>query len=469
MATTSLDLMGTFANNFNLDDIYEAGWYAAQAWMGVISGTLVALAIGIRSLEEKINLITTGKSNYLAMFTNVIIIAVCIGLYFGLAHLVIQLLNAIYGSLNHADSVRTMTSQLDDIRTGILEKDYEFAMGDIADSLYTVVATFAYAITFCVLVALMLFCRIAHAILVTFCLFWGAVALPMSITTGLKMLKGWKIMCLTAAIWPVVESFFLYLVTTALSNMLESSNLGVEDVETWNMGTLLFYLGVFSIINLLLISFIVSAPLIATAVANGSGGIAGMVGSFAGAAIGAGVMAGSSMANKFNAGGKGAWNRTQGLLGTAGQKLGLGGNKSTPPQGNGSGPSGGIGRSGEGWGVGYGDAKLTFGDASGPAESIPTGSIGDAHNYNHSDGKAGGTNGGAKSQPSSGNPISSAKKPIPQTTTSGSQFDASQSEPEASGDEKPTSLQSMDDAKEKRAKQDRRGAIINQNKRKPII
>lgn len=457
MATTGLDLMGTFVNNFKIEDIYEAGWFAAQGFVGLVSGTLVALAVGIRSFEEKINMISTGRSNYLGMFTNVVLIAVAIGAYFTLAWMVIELMNAVYGSLNHTDSVRAMTTQLDEIRTGILDKEYDFALGDIADSLYTVFGAFAYAITFCTLIMLMVFMRIAHAILVSFCLFWGAVALPMSITTGLKQLRGWKTMCLTALFWPIVESFFLYLVTTALSNMLQSGNLGVEDLETWNMGTLLFYLAVFSIINLLLSSFILSAPLIASGLANGTGGITGMVGSFGAAAIGAGAIAGRSLVDKFNSGGRSAYQ-------SASNKLGFGKDKTPTPQGGG-GPTGGVAEQSNGWGVGYNNANLSLGQGFAPDSSnpsTPTGSIGASPQ------QPAGNSGGEKSgsTPKTGGGSTAPLQSAPSQPTGGigqvANADAPPDGPDQSDQTSPA-----DEAKKRQTQQARRGAIINQHKKTP--
>jgi hypothetical protein len=460
MAATGLDLMGTFVNNFNIDDIYEAGWFAAQQWVGFVSGTLVALAVGIRSFEEKINMISTGRSNYLGMFTNVILVAIAIGAYFTLAWLVIQLMNAVYGSLNHTDSVRAMTTQLDQIRTGILDKEYEFTWSDIAESLYTVFGAFAYAITFCMLILLMLLSRIAHAILVSFCLFWGAVALPMSITTGLKQLRGWKTMCLTALFWPIVESFFLYLITTALHNMLVNGQLGVEDMETWNMGTMLFYFAVFSIINLLLASFILSAPLIASSLASGTGGITGVVGSFGAAAIGAGAIAGRSLVDKFNSGGRSTFQAAQ-------RKMGFG-NEKTPPSrgGGGGGPTGGVAQQSNGWGVGYNNANLSFGQGFAPEganPSVPKGSIGSGAQQ-----PVGNTTGGqAKTPPktSAGGGSTTPLQSVPSQPTGGiGQVANADGQPD--GADSAEQQSPADEAKKRQTNQARRGAIINQQKSK---
>ena len=142
--------------------------------------------------------------------------------------------------------------------------------------------------------------RIAHAALVSFCLFWGAAALPMSITLGLKQLTAFKTMCIIALIWPIIEAFLMYLIAGAFAVMIDSSGMGIDAIETWSLGTLVFYMGAFSIINCILVATTLSAPFIAQGLANGTGNVTGMIGSFGAAGVTAGVIAGKSIAEKSN-------------------------------------------------------------------------------------------------------------------------------------------------------------------------
>ncbi|MDX1694881.1 MAG: hypothetical protein R3208_14035, partial [Ketobacteraceae bacterium] len=76
----SLDLLGLFVNNFDVDTIYELGWYAASQWTAVVSGVLIALAIAIRSFEEKVTLASGGQTNYLKFATTTFLVAIAMGL-----------------------------------------------------------------------------------------------------------------------------------------------------------------------------------------------------------------------------------------------------------------------------------------------------------------------------------------------------------------------------------------------------
>ncbi|MDX1695064.1 MAG: hypothetical protein R3208_14960, partial [Ketobacteraceae bacterium] len=223
-----------------------------------------------------------------------------LGLYFAFAWLIINFFNSIYGLIDTSDSIRTMAMQLDNIMSSLLSKEYEFSWSDVYDSVYAAFATIAYAVTFCVLILSILAMRIAHAGLVSFCLFWGSVALPMSITTGLKQLSAFKTMCIIALIWPIIDAFLMYLIAGSFSVMIENSGMGIDSIESWSLGTLVFYMGAFSIINMILVATTISAPFIAQGLANGTGNVTGMIASFGAAGISAGVLAGRSIANKTN-------------------------------------------------------------------------------------------------------------------------------------------------------------------------
>lgn len=293
----SLSLFIIFVEAFNASDIYDIGWMAARSWMIGISGVLIAIAIAIRSTEEHVNLLKGGQSGFIPMAINIMIIAFAIGLYFFIASLVIDLFNSIYSLLSSSPLVQ-LTTDLDNVWKKLLEKDYKFKISEIGDTIFSAFAFIAYWITHMILVLVTLAMRIAHALLTSFCLFWGAVALPMSITTGLKSLGAFKNIAMMVLIWPIVEGFFMYAIGGSFSTMLNSSALNVDSFTTWNMGTFVFYLSVFAIINLLLVAALISAPFVAQGLANNTGNVSGMIGSFAGAGIAAGVVAAKAMAPK---------------------------------------------------------------------------------------------------------------------------------------------------------------------------
>lgn len=291
-----------FFETFSVEEIYHLGWYAAREWMALISGVLIALAIGIRMVEERVNYFTQGKTDHVKMATNVLLIAIAIGTYFVIASLVIDLFNAIYGMLD-SGTMKYMAEKIDKMTELVFAKEVDIGWSIAYESIYLIASLLSYGLTYAILVFVVFAMRIAHAVLVSFVIFWGAVALPMSITTSLKQLKALGTMAMLALFWPIIDAFLMYLVGGAFLKGLENDAFTLDGEGSLTVAMIIFYLVVFSIINIFLVATTVSAPFIAQGVANGSGNVTGLIGSFAGAGISAGVLAGNKVMNGFNKGG----------------------------------------------------------------------------------------------------------------------------------------------------------------------
>ncbi|MCP3671501.1 MAG: hypothetical protein GY814_13940 [Gammaproteobacteria bacterium] len=479
-AFESLDLFAFFIEQFSVDSIYELGWYAARDWMAVVTGVLVAIAIGIRMVEEKVAVIGSGKSNYIKMATSVLLVAVAIALYFTLATLVINFFNTIYGMLANADKMGELTSNLDRMVNVIVEKPWDLSWSDVAESFYAVFAFCTYAVTYGLLIFMIFGMRIAHAILVSFCLFWGMVALPMSITTGLKSLTAWRNICILALIWPLVDAFFLYLVGGAFAIAMSDSGNSLSILEaqdTVSMGMLFYYLAIFSIINLFLAATAFSAPFVAQGMANNSGNVTGMIGSFGAAALGAGAIAGKYMTSGFNKAGAMAGKPVGKAGGAIAGKVGSGiaaGMMSVPGMGAMAQLAGGLG------GRGFAGEGCFGSSRSKTSGSTPTADKKMAAN-------SGGSQSGSQSKSAANNQSKTTKqsnatqKQGSKKRSSGGGKKASTLSASANGDDngaasvKPSSTPSeggnlSEEANRKKrlkAKQQaRRGAIINQKKQR---
>lgn len=282
-------LFSLLFKNFHISDIYVVGWDAAQQWMALVTGILVVIAIGIRSVEEQVNLLSGGQSGYQRMVTNVVLIGVAIGLYFTIVNLVLEFFDAIYYELNNTP-VAKMTQNMDKAIADLWAKDYQFRMSEIIDGFLALFGLMAFWITYMILVCVGLCMHIAHALLTTATVFWGGVALPMSITLGLKQLSSFKVMATLALVWPIIEFFFMYLIGGAFNEMFTRSDFNIESLDHVSMARLVTYFTVFSVINLVLAATTVSAPFFAYGIASGSGNVTGMIKAFAAAGVGAGLI-----------------------------------------------------------------------------------------------------------------------------------------------------------------------------------
>lgn len=308
-SANSLSLLNFFVNSFSVDTVYELGWYAARDWMILISGTLVAIAIAIRFAEEKAAFFTTGQTNYKKAATNILLVALAIGMYFVIAGLVIDLFNAIYGVLD-TGTMHYMSQKLDGMMSKIASGNISIGLSSVFESMPLIGAYLAYGFSYCMLIFMIWAMRLAHACLVSFAIFWGAVALPMSITTGLKQLQPFKTIVLLALIWPIVDLFLMYLIGGAFLQGLDNSEMLSSGDDPLTTGELLFHLMAFAIINMFLIATTFAAPFVAQGIANGSGNVTGLVASFGGAALGAGALTASSMMGGMKAAGVKMWGKS---------------------------------------------------------------------------------------------------------------------------------------------------------------
>src|SRR5690554_10000 len=290
------DLMGFFITNFDVKVIYEAGWKAAQAWTTVVSGSILALAIIIRTIQEQL---AGAKGDFLKAFQDFIFYAFLTSIFFFFVYLIIEFFNAIYGTLNASSAVSQMGKSLNKVFEYWSKTKFEFSLTDLANGFYGGFAFAVFILTYMVLVFVVFAMRIAHAILVSSTAFWAAVAIPMATVNGLKSLQSLKTLVLVAFLWPIFDAFFMYLVSTVFTTGLERAfDTGADTVTA---GQMVFVLFVYSIINLFMVAACMAAPFVAQGIANGTGNITGLLGSFGAAGIAAGAIAAKYGADKVNA------------------------------------------------------------------------------------------------------------------------------------------------------------------------
>ena len=305
---TSASLFAQFITSFDTRYIYEAGWESVQVWTAIVTGILISIAITVRTLEEKVNLIGGGQAGFRKMASDVFFICFATAMYFFLVTLVIDFFNAIYGVFNSSkiDSLgNTLSETISEVRT----KEYKFDWRDIFESILGIFPLILFSMSKIMLVVLQLFMKLAHSILVVMWAFYGAFALPLAIIKGLNMLKGFKVMGIFIFLWPIIENYFLFLTTEVVIRMLDDSSMNPSNLTQYDAGVIVFFLTAFVVINALLIAATFAAPFVAMAMAANSGNVIGMVASFGAAGLAAGAAIGRSLVPKptresLNSGGK---------------------------------------------------------------------------------------------------------------------------------------------------------------------
>lgn len=462
----SLDLLRFFTENFSISTIYDVGWNAAYQWMALTSGVILMLAMMIRSGQE---LLAGSKSDWYNAIKEFLLYATAIALLFFLVDLFVDFFNAIYGALTASEAMNRLSNSLNTVSEYWERAEFEFSLTDFVNTVYGIGGFFIFLISFMVLVFVTFALRIAHAILVTLAVFWAAIAIPMAPVNGLKSLSSLKVITLTAFIWPILDAFFMYLVASVFATGMEKA-FDAQGGDTVTSSMLLFVLVVYSIINLFMAAASMSAPFVAQGLANGTGNVTGMLASFGAAGIAAGGVAGTWAAGKFNksgaAAGSGIAKGANATGGALSQKLGL-----TPsPQRSSIMPK-------------IGSVRDGHVPSSGLAPKTPSGGGPGGSSSGGSGGASGGsktssspTNNGLKSStPSSDKNGASAASTASKITSSGGIKGGSKSDSKSTDEllerqalETPESNPQPDGLPEQvqKAKQARRGAIVNNQKGK---
>src|SRR5690554_995063 len=324
------DLMAFFITNFNIQTIYDAGWKAAQAWTVLVSGSILALAIAIRIVQEQF---AGAKADYTKAIKDFLLYATLTASFFFFVYLLIEFFNALYGTLNASETMSKLGDTLTNVFAMWKKTKMEFSLTDLAAGFYGAFGWATFMITYMMLVFVVFGLRIAHAILVSTAAFWAAIAIPMAPINGLKSLAALKTIVLVAFIWPLFDVFFMFLVASVFVEGLQ----GAFDTtaNTITASQMVFVLFIYSIINLFMIAAAISAPFISQGIANGTGNVTGMLASFGGAGLAAGALAakyGANAANKAGAAaGKGTQSGANKLGGYLNEKAGF---TNQMPQGN---------------------------------------------------------------------------------------------------------------------------------------
>lgn len=285
-----------FFENVSVSSIYEAGWYASVGWLSVISGVLMMIAFSLQSSSELIKSIG-GKSDWVGLGKKAFLIAVSISLYFVIAHLVIDFFNAIYSLISRDIYIERLGEKLNEALKILNEKEYNFSWSDIGSAPLVVLVSLLYHFTYLVMMFVILATAIAHALIVSFLLFWGAVALPISISNGLDMLKSYKTMWLTVLIWPIIDGFLAYLISFVFIQAMNQSISDLGTLSDVDASYRLTFLTIYTVIHLFMIASMLIAYKLAQGISNGQGDITSSVNTFAGAGIAAGLTLGSISKN----------------------------------------------------------------------------------------------------------------------------------------------------------------------------
>lgn len=282
-----MTLLIAFLNSLDLTILYQVAYEVAKVVLTFITPVLFVVAIGIRMFENQLAVLV-GKGRFADMLKDFFAYGFAISAYAGLGILVLSFFNAVYSWLDGIGSLSSAMKAYGDIM-GENAKQVQAAgvtVTGLTSLPYALVAMFFYYGTLIITVFLAAFLKIANAVAYGVAYIWGLIALPISMTQSLNILKGWAHLMGFALVWPIIQGVMMAMFARLFEHSAESLMQITEmDPQLRSANIMLL----FAVLNLLLCATLITAPLLANAlVANAPSGMT-MVAPFAAAAVAAGV------------------------------------------------------------------------------------------------------------------------------------------------------------------------------------
>jgi len=254
----------------------------------VLSPVLLIIAIYTRTMETQLDgLVSGGK--WAAALRDMVGWGVVLGLYAAIGFYIIDFMNAVTAWSESIGSLSTITKSY----SAVMQKwSDKLVMSDInIVSLLASPAVLFYGLTYYVTQVLVtfvaLFLKIANVLVFGVAYIWGLIAIPISISTTFRILRGWALLMGFALLWPFITALFIALFSAPFTDFAETIAItpGLNAAAALSNIYLLF-----SILHLLLIAVLIAAPFVAQGLVANTASAAGIVTPFVGAALAAGAL-----------------------------------------------------------------------------------------------------------------------------------------------------------------------------------
>ncbi|MHB8346903.1 MAG: hypothetical protein ACYDHM_06850 [Acidiferrobacterales bacterium] len=269
--------------------VYDASAAAARYVAATFTPVLLVIAIYLRTLRTQLDALA-GAGRWAQALRDIALWGTVLAVYFSAATVLAGFMNAVYHSLDRIGSLDLITSQLTRLVAAASAKSSGAGsvaglVDDLAANLVKAVMFVFYYLSLLVVAFLAAFLRVAQAIAYGVAFVWGLIAIPLSISGGLRLLRPWGQLLGTVLLWPVVQALMLALFAPVFRHAAGAlvADPAVTAADTGGMVYMLY-----SILNLIVSALLVAAPFVAHALVA-SGAVGGLAGPFTTAAVAAGA------------------------------------------------------------------------------------------------------------------------------------------------------------------------------------
>jgi hypothetical protein len=314
-----METLAALLASFDVTPLFPVIEGLARATAKFLSPVLLVVAIMTRLMETQVDALVTG-GKYGTAVRDIMIWSFVLGAYFMIGDLIIGFFNPIYHWLDQFGSLGTVMDAFQKItdkqfaQNSALAKDRDLVDSafDILKSPYLLVSAMFYYGTLIMLAFLTAFLKIANVLVFGVAFIWGLIAIPVSISTTFKILRGWAYLLAFSLVWPVMQGLLLGMMAMLFTNSVDTLQT-VPDLSPIVLRSNTMML--FAVLHLLMGAVMVAAPFIANALVTNTSSAAGIVMPFVGAAIAAGAGAAKGLSAARTSGGSAASSLMQKITG----------------------------------------------------------------------------------------------------------------------------------------------------------
>ncbi|MHB1951402.1 MAG: hypothetical protein ACYCQK_08005 [Acidiferrobacteraceae bacterium] len=229
---------------------------------------LLLIAVYVRIAGTQFDSLS-GNGHWARAVRDIVFWAVVVSLYFYIGGLIAAYMNAVYSITATFGSVGSATAQMAHALAVVSAASSRLnpvlrGMIDLVSLPVRIVATLLYYGSLVVVVFLCAFTRITHAIGYSFAFVYGLIAIPVSVSGRVHLLRGWFLLYGFVLLWPATQGLVLALFDPVFSAAVKSV-VARQALVAW--GPTEVYL-LFTVLNLLLSAILILAPCIAYALVN---------------------------------------------------------------------------------------------------------------------------------------------------------------------------------------------------------
>jgi hypothetical protein len=273
--------------NLDPQPIYEASRDVGQFVFTFITPVLLTIAVAIRVMTTQLD-VTESGGKWTHAIRDFLVWGTVLSVYFGLASLIADFMNSVYAMIARVGSLELVTDQVERLveAFGQRAETQGGSLLDFVSSPGLLVSALIYGVSLTLVVFIGAVLKIAHAIGYSFAFAYGLVAIPLSLTSHLKLLRGWALLVGGLLLWPVVEGIMLGLFAPVFQNAATALLAGLTpSVLLDQTGMQLL----FSVLNLIIAAIMVGSAFVAASLVANHTVIAGLVVPFLTAGVTAAV------------------------------------------------------------------------------------------------------------------------------------------------------------------------------------